>query len=363
MPRVAITGTRGYPSFYGGLETAVRKIAPFLAEHGWDVTVHSRPGFQPESGDPRVHNKPVWALESRSLSNLSSGLASTLSLLRDPPDVALVMSTGSGFWLPLLKLRGIPTVVNTDGIEWERDKWGRVAKTVLHAGAWMTARFGTHLVFDAEAIKSYWETHFGRTGTFIPYGGSAVVERSLPDGIEAGSYVLMVARFVPENTVGEFFDAVPQIAAHSPVVIVGSSGWGGEFDERAESLAKEYENVTWLGHVSDETTLNSLYANCAVYFHGHTVGGTNPSLVQAMAAGAPTIARDTVYSREVLGPNAPLVDAAGIASAVVQLLDDPDRRDRLSRANVERAHERYSWDAVCQAYEDVLRLTMRPRGN
>ncbi|MDN5557827.1 MAG: glycosyltransferase [Ruaniaceae bacterium] len=359
MPRVAITGTRGYPAYYGGLETAVRKIAPFLAEHGWDVTVHSRPGFSPEHGDLRVHNKPVWALESRSLSNLSSGLASTLSLLRDPPDVALVMSTASGFWLPLLKLRGIPSVVNTDGIEWERDKWGALAKRVLHAGAWMTGKFGTHLVFDAEAIKDYWGTHFKRSGTFIPYGGDDVVDLTLPEGIEPGTFVLMVARLVPENTVYEFFDAVPQLAQRAPIVLVGSTGWGGDLDERAANLAATHPNVTWLGHVADETLLDSLYANCVVYFHGHSVGGTNPSLVQAMAAGAPTVARDTVYSREVLGPDAPLVTPSEITTTIEALLDDPERRALLSAANIERAHERYDWTDVCQRYEDVLRLVLR----
>ena len=354
MPRVAITGTRGYPHYYGGLETAVRKIAPYLADHGWDVTVHSRPGPQPEGGDPRVRNQPVWAVESKSLSNLSSGLASAVTLLRDPPDVTLVMSTASGFWLPLLKLRGIPTVVNTDGIEWERDKWGFVAKKVLHAGAWMTARFGTQLIFDAEAIKAYWQRHFHRTGMFIPYGGDDVPDGELPDGIEPGKYVLMVARFVPENTVREFFDAVPRIAEQAPVVLVGSSGWGGELDERADALARDYENVTWLGHISDENLLNKLYAQCAVYFHGHSVGGTNPSLVQAMAAGAAIVARDTLYSHEVLGSGAPLVEPTEIGDAVVALLADSERRAELGRANQARANERYNWDTVCHSYENLL---------
>ena len=358
MPSVAITGTRGYPSHYGGLETAVRHIAPYLAEHGWDVTVHSRKGLSQDTADaadPRVRVVPVWAVEKRSLSNLSSGLSSTIRTLRDRPDVVLVMSTGSGFWLPLLKLRGIPTVVNTDGLEWERDKWGRLAKAVLRTAAQMTARFADHLVFDARAIEDYWRHNFHRDGTYIPYGGDAECEGPLPSGIAPHTYVLLVARFVPENTVGPFLEAVPEIARHAPVVLVGSSGWGGELDERAKALSDELENVTWLGHVRETDLLNALYANAALYFHGHTVGGTNPSLVQAMTSGTPVLAIDTVYSHEVLGSAGRYTTAEGIARAVISLLDQPEARAQLGASARARAQDLFTWDHVCTTYERVLR--------
>ncbi len=107
---VAIIGTRGYPSYYGGFETAVRKLAPFLAESGWDVTVYGRPG--PETADPtrdaRVHVVTTRGIENKSLSTLSFGLTSCLHAARKRPDVALVMNVANGFWLPLLKLRGHP---------------------------------------------------------------------------------------------------------------------------------------------------------------------------------------------------------------------------------------------------------------
>lgn len=361
MPSVAITGTRGYPSHYGGLETAVRHIAPYLASHGWDVTVHSRKGLAVDSADaadPRVQVFPVPAIEKRALSNLSSGLASTLVLLKSPPDVALVMSTGSGFWLPLLRLRHIPTVVNTDGLEWKRDKWGRLAKRVLYSAAWMTARYADRLVFDARAIQNYWRREFRRNGTFIPYGGDAAPDAvELPDGITPGNYVLMVARFVPENSVGPFLQAVPTIASKIPVVLVGASGWSGDdpLDAEADVLANQLPDVYWLRHIKDTKLLNALYANATLYFHGHTVGGTNPSLVQAMTAGSAVVAIDTVYNREVLGPDAPFVKPAEIAPTILQLLDSPAELARLGEANHERAATQYTWDAVNRGYEAVLR--------
>ena len=365
-PSVVVVGTRGYPSYYGGLETAVRKLAPYLVEHGWDVTVHGRrDGTRDDdpNRETRVHSVPVWALESKSLSNLSSGLASTLKMLRDPPDVALVMSTAIGFWLPLLKLRGIPTVVNTDGIEWERDKWGRLAKSVLLAGAWMTARFGDELVFDARAIERYWNERFHREGHYIPYGGESLPPPAPFDGLTARGYVLLVARFVPENTVSEFLAAADRLAGDFDVVLVGSTGWGGGLDDDAAHLAAAHPRVHWLGHVSDEETLNGLYANAAVYFHGHSVGGTNPSLVQAMASGTPIVARDTVYNREVLGDTGVYCtpDPESIEAVVRHVMSDPDARSRMGRDNQLRAQSHFTWATVCADYEAVLRLTLDRR--
>ncbi|MCC4248610.1 MULTISPECIES: glycosyltransferase [Microbacterium] len=359
--RVAIIGTRGYPSFYGGFETAVRVLAPYLAEREWDVTVYGRPGAAsapPEfESDARVTSRITRGFETKSLSTLSYGFTSTLDAVRHRPDVALVMNVANGYWLPLLKARGIPTVVNVDGIEWEREKWGRLAKAVFHTGARATARWGDSLVFDAHAIGDYWTKNFRRGGTFIPYGGDIPEDLPVPPGVESGRYVLVVARFVPENTIGEFFDAVASIAQRHPVVIIGSSGYGGPFDDRAKELAEHNAAVTWLGHVRNDDLLLALWQHCGVYFHGHSVGGTNPALVQAMACGAPVVARDTVFNREVLSPDgAKFVEPrpTDIAQAVNSLLSDPAERARLSAVVTARAAELYSWGLVCSSYEAEL---------
>lgn len=367
MPSVAIIGTRGYPSYYGGFETAVRKLAPYLVDHGWDVTVYGRPGTtstdDPEI-DVRVKTKITKGLETKSLSTLSYGLTASLDAARHRPDVALVMNVANGYFLPLLRSRGVPTLVNVDGIEWDREKWGAAAKAVFMGGARMTARWATELVVDANEIGRRWEDKFGRGGKFIPYGGDAVEALPVQPGLEAGGYVLLVARFVPENTVPEFFDAVERIAPHRQVVLVGSSGYGGEYDARAQDLARRYTNVFTYGHVRDDGVLLSLWQHAGAYFHGHSVGGTNPALVQAMAAGAPVVARDTVYTREVLGEHAVFVrpDANEIAEALIATLDDADLRDRLSAESRRRAAEWYSWDRVCSAYEVALRALIKGDG-
>lgn len=362
-PRVAVIGTRGYPSFYGGFETAVRELAPSLADAGWDVTVYGRPGAMSDAGaDPRIRTVVTRGSETKSLSTLSFGFTAVLHALVHRPDVALVMNCANGFWLPLLRLRGIPVLVNVDGIEWERAKWGRLARAVFRAGARMTAWSANRLVFDAAAIGSYWQRVFRRDGVVIPYGGVESFDTSLAAvdadaGLRPGGYALMVARFVPENTVGEFLDAAARIAEQHDVVIVGSTGYGGELDERADRLASKHPRVHRLGHLSDDRRLHALWHNTGAYFHGHSVGGTNPALVQAMHCGAPTVARDTVYNREVLGDAGVFVapEPSAIASAVLDILRDPGRADALAVAGVARALDAYTWSGVCAAYERELR--------
>ena len=354
---VVIIGTRGYPSYYGGFETAVRKLAPYLADAGWKTTVYGRPGSTREDDpdrDVRIKCVTTRGFETKSLSTLSYGLTAVLHALLHKPDVAIVMNVANGFWLPILRLRGIPSIVNVDGIEWKRAKWGRAAKVVFKLGAKFTAWFANELVADSLEIRRIWKSEFGRDSIFIPYGGDAPGILPVPPGLSHRGYVLVVARFVPENTIGEFFEAVPTVAAEHHVVIVGSSGYGGAFDEAAADLSRTHSNVTWMGHVSDDDKLLALWQHAGVYFHGHSVGGTNPALVQAMACGAPVVARDTVYNREVLGDLGIFVkpDAQTIAAAICVAMSDDDRGD-VSTDLIQRAQSEYSWVDVCGRYEAV----------
>lgn len=357
---VAILGTRGYPSYYGGFETAVRKVAPALADRGWDVTVYGRRGASRADDptmDPRIEQVITGGIESRSLSTLSYGFTSALHALRRRPDVALVMNVANGFWLPLLAWRGIPTVVNVDGTEWIRAKWGPLAKALFRAGARLTAKYATTVVFDSVAIADLWRELFDREGVFIPYGGDpALPTAPVEPGLVHRGYVLVVARLVPENSIAEFLDAARELAKTRDVVIVGSSRYGGDLDRAVEELAESNERVHWLGSIADDDRLMSLWQHAGVYFHGHSVGGTNPALVQAMTCGSPIVARDTVFNREVLGDAGELVEpeAAAIARAIDAILADPERQETLSASAIHRAAEHYSWSAVCDAYADAL---------
>ncbi|MFJ4221385.1 glycosyltransferase [Curtobacterium luteum] len=360
---VAVIGTRGYPSHYGGFETAVRHVAPRLADDGWEVTVYGRGGGTGAAVDvdDRIRRVDTGGIERRSLSTLSYGLTATLHAAAHRPDVALVMNVANGFWLPLLAARGIPTVVNVDGVEWERAKWGRVARAVFRVGAWCTARFGTALVVDARALGDFWRDRFGRSSTFIPYGGVHTEAGAAVNPFEPGSYVLFVARFVPENSVAEFFAAAVELARDHDVVLVGSSGYGGALDEAAARLDRDHDRIHWLGHVRDDALLHRLWREAGAYFHGHSVGGTNPALVQAMTSGSPTVARDTVFNREVLQDHGVFVppEPAAIAAGLRRVLTDPLLRRRLGTGAEQRARDVYTWERVGREYSQLLERTRR----
>lgn len=356
---VTIIGTRGYPSYYGGFETAVRRLAPYLANQGWDVAVYGRSGAtwpDDPARDFRVRSITTRGLSGPTASTLSHGLTACWDAARRRPSVALVMNVANGFYLPMLRAAGVRTLLNVDGIEWERDKWGAIAKRTFRVGTRVSALSADSFVFDSLEIAKRWSNEFGVQGHYIPYGGEIPPELPLEPGLSHRGYVLFVARFVPENSVAAFLAAVPVMAERYPVVIVGSSGGTGSFDQCAQNLASEYRSVRWLGHISDDARLHSLWQHAGAYFHGHSVGGTNPALVQAMACGAPIVARDTVYNREVLANAGILIPASPstIAEAILRVMDDPASQFDASQRAVERARFAYSWPRVCEGYESAM---------
>ena len=360
MPKsVAIIGTRGYPSYYGGFETAVRRLAPYLANNGWDVTVYSRPdGIKTNDPglDPRVTSVLTRGIETKQLSTLSYGLTSTVHAAAKKPDVALIMNVANGYFLPLLKARGIPTILNVDGIEWERAKWGKAARKLFRQGARASAITANYLIADAKEIRRRWESKTHRKLEFIPYGGDEPGDLPAPLEGTPGKYALLVARFVPENTIGPFLDAARTIAKTHDVILVGSAGYTDPIEDKVRALVDDSPRVKWLGHISNDEHLHALWQSAGVYFHGHSVGGTNPALVQAMACSTPTVARDTVYNREVLDGAALFVQPNGedIAVACLKVLNDPSlRRDLGAKAHA-RSRSHYSWEQVCADYEALL---------
>ena len=288
--RFAILGSRGFPSTYSGYETLVRRLAPALAEAGHHITVYSR---------DRVVGRRVWSdrgvrciatagYRSKSLSTLTFGFTGALDAARRRFDAVLVLNIANGYWLPLLSARGIPAAVNTDGVEWVRAKWGPVARGVFRGGAWSAARFSKELIADSREIASIWRERFGVPSTFIPYGADVCSEvdasRLAGLGLEKRGYVLVVARMVPENSVGLTLDACELVSANCrrPLVLVGT---GDPRSALVQRLRRAHANgsVRWLGHVADQALLTELWSHCAVYVHGHSVGDES---VPASGAGS-----------------------------------------------------------------------------
>lgn len=367
MTSIAIIGSRGYPSTYGGFETFVGRLAPYLRDEGADVTVYCRDRSLVEGspvdewdGIRRVHSRG-W--NTTSASTLTHGFSSFRDARRRSYDAALVLNVANGFFLPMLRRAGIPTAVNVDGLEWLRGKWGTTARRVFLEGARFTARYADQIVVDSEALCDVWQQQFGRSSQYIPYGGD-VVERdgAAHDeldriGVTPGSYVLIVARLVPENNVDLAVDALAALDFAMPVVVVGSAAGATVLEQRLGELTSQRDDFHWLGHVDNQRLLQQLWQHCALYIHGHSAGGTNPALLQALGYGAPTIAFDSVFNREVLTDSDDCffpADSEILAKMISAALDDADIRRAMSTRNQRIISDRYQWNDVCAQYSSML---------
>ena len=269
-----------------------------------------------------------------------------------------MLNIANGFFLPLLRRRGIGTALNTDGIEWERGKWGPGARRIFYAGALASARWADVLVADSLEIGKLWRHEFGVESTFVPYG--APVLNQVPDNrvkeldLEPGKYALAVARLIPENNVDLTLDAL-ELCDGLPAVVVGDANYSSDTVKRLEALDRE-GRVKWLGHVDEPERLDQLWASAGVYVHGHSMGGTNPALLQALGAGAPTLALDTPFNREVLEAPEQLYapDPDLLASKIRQVIDDETLSGQWRHRGQRLVAERYDWSDVSQRYLDAL---------
>lgn len=352
-----ILGTRGYPNTYGGFETLVRYLAPYLRDQGHEVVVYGRE----VTGEHVIDDICVIGTrgrDSKNLSTLTFGLTSHLDAWSRSFDAVLVCNVANGFYLPLLRHRNIPVLVNVDGLEWQRRKWGRLARYLFRAGAWATAQFADELVTDSQAIGLYWTKEFGRGSTFIPYGSGEVksgcADRIELLGLEPGGYALIVARLVPENNVDIALDAFESLPTR-PMVVVGTANYRSPLAARVTKLSNVYPQFRALGHISDQRLLSALWANARIYIHGHSVGGTNPALLQAMGAGVPVFAYDTPYNKEVVhGVGWLWRDRLELSRLLDDLWNDSDARMEAAERARARVRTSYRWEDVLQAYEERL---------
>lgn len=355
---IALIGTRGAPAQYGGFETAVDEIGQRLVERGHRVTVYCKrgDGAKEYRGMRRVE---VPAVDSKILETLSRTCLATLhAAFRLKPDVAFVFNSANSFFVPILHAARIPVALHMDGIEWKRAKWGKWGKRYYRKAE----AFGVHtadaLIADAQGIAAYYRDRYDAVTEVIAYGaqviypGSDRIRQAL--GLEPNKYTLIVARIEPENHVLEALEGAIMSRRLDPIVVVGSVPYESEYAARVKALAGTDHRVRMLGGVWDQDLLDELYGNARLYLHGHSVGGTNPSLLRAMGCGAAVAAYDVTFNREVLH------EAGAFWTKPNQLAKDLDTATDAELAaqgelNRRRANEYYRWPDVSAAYEGLAR--------
>lgn len=368
--RIAMIGTRGVPARYGGFETAVEEIGRRLAAGGHEVTVYTRGEKHPEPtylGMKLVHLPAVKKKVAETLSHtaLSVGHAAVRR-----PQVALVFNAANAPLLPVLRTLRIPVATHVDGLEWKRAKWSGAGQRYYKTVEKLAVRWSDALISDAVGIQDYYRETFGASSVFIPYGAPILGETDTGKlreaGYEPGGFHLIVARFEPENHLHVKIEGFRASRATRPLVVVGSAPYSDTYTARLHELAGGDPRIRFVGGVWDQDLLDAYYAGALTYLHGHSVGGTNPSLLRAMGAGASVLAYDVNFNREVLGDSGRFFgDAASLAAAVEAAEADPAGTALLGEAARKRAAESYVWDDVARAYEKLCadlaarRLTRR----
>ena len=350
--KVAFMGTRGAPALYGGFETAVEEIGSRLAERGYEVTVYCRnPGQEiTEFKGMKLVNLP--AVKHRMAETLShTALSSVHAIVKEKPDVCLLLNAGNAPFLLPLKLAGIPTAIHLDGLESRREKWRGLGARYYRWAEKSAIKHGSLVIADAHAISDHVKAQYGRDTEVIAYGARVINPPSdrLSDlDLEPGEYHLIVARLEPENHVLEAVHGYTQSAETRPLIVVGSAPYSDWYIQNVKAAADH--RTRFLGAIYDQELLDQMYAHARTYTHGHSVGGTNPSLLRAMGAGSPVLAFDCEFNREVTDNLALYWDDANEYSALLATVDSTNMGEQLQK----RVATSYQWDSITDQYETLI---------
>jgi glycosyltransferase involved in cell wall biosynthesis len=274
-------------------------------------------------------------------------------------DAVIVFNAANAPVATLLKVRRTPYAVHVDGLEWQRLKWGRVARRYYLWCERLATRTATALIADAHGIQSYYSRRYSVPSVYIPYGVPAHTPGASSGLHELdlipGRYHLIVARLEPENHVHLGIAGFAASGAKYPLVVVGDAPYGGQYVQSIRKAAAPDGRIRLIGSVWDQDLLDQLYANASSYIHGHSVGGTNPSLLRAMGCGAPVLAYDVVFNREVLGRHGRFFSTPGDLAPLVQWAEDaPSEASHMAVRAQARASDLYDWDEVATDYERLL---------
>lgn len=358
-PRIAILGSRGIPARFGGFETCAEQLAVRLVRRGCRVTVFCEGGDTPA---PAVYQgvrlRYVRTPDIVGLRSIWADLVAILACLRGY-DQVYMLGYHAAFTFVLPRLFGVDFWVNMDGLEWRRAKWSHAAKVYLRLSEGLAARLARHLIADAGAIGSHLATCYPGCADkvqVISYGVEVPppAPARLLDrwGLAPRCYDLVVCRLEPENHVLEIIRGWRAAQRACPLVIVGDHQNNSRY---VQALLREAgEDVRFIGTVYEPESLVALRQGCRVYLHGHSVGGTNPSLLEAMACGNRVVARDNPFNREVLGDlGRYFSDADGVSARLGELAQDTVG-ETIAAAMIARVRERYDWDDITDRYIAVF---------
>ncbi|MCS6952049.1 MAG: DUF1972 domain-containing protein [Bryobacterales bacterium] len=357
--KLAILGTRGIPARYGGFETFAEELSARLAARGHVVTVYCRGRSGP----------PVWrgarlvhlpTIRHKYLDTIVHTFLSTLHLLRHRTDAALYCNAANALFTLLPRWAGIPVALNVDGIERQRRKWNALAKTWYRISERLATWFPSAVVADARTISNYYFHRYGKETTYIPYGaetGKLATTDTLDQlGLQPGCYFLYVSRMEPENNALLVREAFERVETDHRLVMVGDAPYAADYIRRVRATSDP--RILFPGAIYGRG-YHELLSHCFAYIHATEVGGTHPALIEAMGRGALVLYLETPENAEVAA-GAAIPFREDLAEKIRAVLAMPEgEREEWRRKAEALVRERYRWDAVTEAYEQLFARLVR----
>lgn len=351
--KIAIIGTVGVPANYGGFETLVDNLVLWNEQSGsghplavW-CSSKSYPKMLQSYHGAQLHYVPLSANGAQSI---AYDIWSILSALRRGSDTLLLLGVSGAIALPFVRLFSrVRIVTNIDGIEWKREKWRGLAKAVLRRSEQLAVKYSDAVIADNQAIADYVTSTYARPCDVIPYGGDHALEPEADLSAVAGlpeAYALALCRIEPENNVEMILQAYATLGR--PLVFVGN--WDrSEYGRELKGRYSDHPHIVIHDPVYDPGKLRAIRQKATLYLHGHSAGGTNPSLVEMMHFGIPVIAHGCAFNRHTTEDKARYFMSAQDLSNAVLKLSPPDAAE-IGRDMVEIAQRRYTWNQVARSY-------------
>ena len=356
--KIGIAGTRGIPNAYGGFEQFAEYLARGLHERGHEVWVYNssdHPYRQEEWNGIRIVHCKDLEPSIGTAGQFAYDFFCIMDARKRNYDVLLQLGyTSSSIWHRWWP-GNCPNIINMDGLEWKRSKYNAFTQRFLRKAEAWAAEHGDLLIADSIGIKEYLLKEYGKPSTYIPYGADIFEDfdsSALSNlGVTPQNYYLLIARMEPENNIELILQGYLQSSQTLPFILVGSTK-----NKYGKYLSQKYskENTRFVGAIYDSTIINNLRYFSRIYFHGHSVGGTNPSLLEAMGCQCNIAAHENEFNKNILTNSAyyfsKAEDVAAIIDGPVDQVIISDRKNR----NLEKIRDFYNWPKIINDYEKLF---------
>lgn len=369
--RIAYIAVKGIP-IGGGVESVTEQLGSKMVERGHEVTVYSSRNYGTEDGVYKgMRIKTVPSVNTKAAHKLSICWNATCDVMRKRnADVVHVHAVGPSLFSIFPRMVGIPTVVQTHGFEWKRDKWGIIGRTFFKLAAYTAVYFPNKMTAVSKVQKRYYEERFGREVVYIP-NGITPVEKTPPrwmyqQGIQPGRYILFAARLVEEKGAHFLIEAFKKIQTDLQLVIAGDAAHAEKYKAALRHLAAEDRRIRFTGFLTGEP-LAELFSNAYLFCIPSTVEGLPMALLEAMNYGNCCLASDIPENLEALDNSGYTFrnrDAADLYRILNELIKNPQKVEEKKMPALHHVRSSYSWDRVADQMEALyLSILNRRKSN